>query len=191
MNRAELRRQLCAGRRLVTPAAARLASLRAGRLVWKLQLMQRAKRIAAYFSVGGELDCTALIQQAWARGRQVYLPVLHGRQLRFRRYAPTTRTAPNRFGIPEPLHGEELPATALDVAITPLVAFDPAGNRLGMGGGFYDRTFQFLRHRDRWRHPRLVGFAYDMQCVTHIDSRPWDVPLDGAVTESTHFFFAV
>lgn len=191
MNRIELRRHLVSRRKLITSAAARQAGLRACRQAWALQLLQRAKRIAAYIPVGGELDCRTLIEQAWGRGREVYLPVLHGKHLRFRPYTPATRMALNRFRIPEPMDGEELPPTALDVAITPLVAFDLRGNRLGMGGGFYDRTFRFLQHRNCWRHPRLVGFAYDMQRVSTIDSCAWDVPLDAVVTESANFVLPV
>lgn len=191
MNRRELRQQLVAARKSIAPAAARQAGLQASRQAWKLQILQRATRIAAYFPMGGELDCRALIEQAWARGRDVYLPILHGNRLRFRPYTAATRLAPNRFRIPEPVSGAELPATAMDVAITPLVGFDSAGNRLGMGGGFYDRSFHFLLQRTRWRHPRLVGLAYDLQRVTEIDRQPWDVPLDAVVTESANYIFAV
>jgi 5-formyltetrahydrofolate cyclo-ligase len=191
MNRRELRQQLDSQRRLITPADARLAGLRASRRAWALPLLQRAKRIAAYYPMGGELDCLALITEAWARGREVYLPVLHGARLRFRPYTAVSRMVLNRFRIPEPVGGKELPPTALDVAITPLVAFDLNGNRLGMGGGFYDRSFRFLQQRKLWHHPRLVGFAYDMQCVTNIDSYAWDVPLDVAVTESANYVFPV
>lgn len=191
MNRGELRRKLTARRRRIPRADARRAGLDASRRAWKLQLIQRADRIAAYIPMRGELDCRAMIQRAWDQGRRVYLPVLHRQELRFRAYTPSTRMRPNRFGIPEPASGEELSATALDVVITPLVAFDLRGNRLGMGGGYYDRSFRFLQHRNDWRHPRLVGFAYQMQCMNELHNYPWDVSLDAAVTESASFVFSV
>ena len=98
----------------------------------------------------------------------------------------STPMAPNRFGIPEPdlPAASRCPVLALDLVLVPLVAFDEAGNRLGMGGGFYDRTFRYLRHRTCWRRPHLVGIAYDAQRVPAIDARRWDVPLDAVVTET-------
>ncbi len=191
MNRRELRRELIARRKLITPDAARQAGRQASRNAWSLQVLQRANRIAAYFPMGGEVDCQALIEQAWRRGREVYLPVLHGDRLRFRQYTAATRMVLNRFRIPEPTGETELPATAIDVAIAPLVGFDLAGNRLGMGGGFYDRSFRFLKQRKRWRRPRLIGFAYELQCLTAIDTCAWDVPLDAAVTESANYVFGL
>ena len=62
-------------------------------------------------------------------------------------------------------------------------AFDASGERLGMGAGFYDRHFSFLKHRSAWRRPRLLGLAYEFQRTSGIDVRPWDVPLWGVVTE--------
>ena len=189
MNRSQLRRQMISRRQLIAPTTARRAGLQATRHAWQLPLLARAKRIAVYFPTGGEIDCRPLVEQAWARGREVYLPVLRYSGLRFRAYTPSTRLVPNRFRIPEPTVGSELPPGALDVAITPLVAFDLRGNRLGMGGGFYDLSFRFLQQRNSWRHPHLVGFAYDMQCVSELDSRAWDVPLDAIVTESSSYVF--
>jgi 5-formyltetrahydrofolate cyclo-ligase len=189
MSKTALRSQLLKGRRRIGPADARRASLAASVRAWHLPPMRRAQRIALYFPMRHELDCQALMEQAWARGREVYLPVLHGRGLRFRRYTAETPLVHNRFGIPEPATRREVGPAALDVAITPLVGFDVAGTRLGMGGGFYDQTFHFLTHRRQWRRPKLVGFAFEMQRVTVIESCPWDVPLDAAVTESATYEF--
>ena len=125
---------------------------------------------------------------ALARGKQVYLPVLvplRRPRLLFARYTPDTPMALNRYGIAEPdiPHHCLLPPRALDLVITPLVAFDAALNRLGMGGGYYDNTFSFLRRRQAWRHPRLVGIAYQCQQTRRLAAAPWDVPLDAIVTE--------
>jgi 5-formyltetrahydrofolate cyclo-ligase len=67
--------------------------------------------------------------------------------------------------------------------LAPLVAFDRSGNRLGMGGGYYDRSFAYLRHRVHWRRPRLIGYAYGFQEVQALERAHWDVPLSGVVTE--------
>ena len=95
------------------------------------------------------------------------------------------RLVRNRFGIPEPSlrqHRIALP-WALDVILVPLVGFDSACRRLGMGGGFYDRTLGFLRHRTHWRRPTLIGLAHECQRVAELEAQPWDVPLDMVVTE--------
>jgi 5-formyltetrahydrofolate cyclo-ligase len=191
LNRSQLRRHLLGLRGAVDPGTARRAGMAASRRAWLLPLLRRARRIATYVPMRGEFDCRAFIQQAWDRGREVYLPVLHGKRLRFRAYTPATLMRPNRFGIPEPSSGKELSPQGLDVAITPLVGFDLEGNRLGMGGGYYDRSFHFLRQRVHWAHPRLIGFAYESQCVESLVRFDWDVPLDAVVTEYANYIFPV
>jgi len=130
------------------------------------------------------MDC------AWIMGKTLYLPELgnsHHNRLHFLSYAPGDALMVNAFGIPEPvLDSRRVPALMrLDLVLTPLVGFDEQGNRLGMGGGFYDRSFAFLRHRRCWRKPHLLGVAFDVQkCPAGLSRQPWDVPLDGVVTES-------
>ncbi len=93
--------------------------------------------------------------------------------------APLTR---NRFGIEEPpLSAPWINTRALDLVLAPLVAFDDQGNRLGMGGGFYDQHFGALPKR---LHPLLVGVAHELQRAEALPAAPWDVPLDGILTES-------
>ena len=72
---------------------------------------------------------------------------------------------------------------ALDLVLVPLVAFDARGVRLGMGGGYYDRSFAYLNFRSRWRRPRLIGVGFDFQRAESISPQPWDVCLDGVITE--------
>lgn len=148
--------------------------------------MARAARIAGYVAVAGEADCQPAMARAEERGRLTYLPVLHGLQLVFAPASPSGRMVCNRFGIPEPAGdaGRWLRGAELDVVLTPLVAFDGLGHRLGMGGGFYDRTFRFSTQRGAWRHPLIIGLAYDFQRVAELPARRWDVPLHAVVTES-------
>jgi 5-formyltetrahydrofolate cyclo-ligase len=79
--------------------------------------------------------------------------------------------------------GDTIDARWLDLVLMPLVGFDADGNRLGMGAGFYDRKFAFLRHRRAWRRPLLLGIAFDAQRVERFDAALHDVPLWGVVTE--------
>jgi 5-formyltetrahydrofolate cyclo-ligase len=187
--KAGLRREVRARRLALPVALARPAARRAIHRLWSLRCMARAKSIAVYLPVGSELDCTPLVVQAWARGRKVFLPVLSGARLRFAPFCPGTTLLANRFGIPEPAtHARHLRgARHLDVIVVPLVAFDQEGNRLGMGGGFYDRTLAFMKQRACIRRPHLVAVAFEIQKLGVVPVDEWDVHLDAVVTEKATY----
>ena len=139
---------------------------------------RQAKNIALYFSFDGEISTQTLINALWAQHKNVYLPVLHPfstNHLLFLRYLPDTPMVKNQFGIWEPKLNVQnvLPLNELDILFTPLVAFDKQGNRLGMGGGFYDRTLQ------NWQAQSFipVGLAHQCQQVESLPIEHWDVPL--------------
>lgn len=139
---------------------------------------RNAQHIALYISFDGEISTDKLIKILWAQGKQVYLPVLHPfnpNHLLFLRYLPDTQMLKNKFGIWEPKLNVQnvLPLDELDILFTPLVAFDKQGNRLGMGGGFYDRTLQ------NWQNSSFipVGLAHQCQQVEQLPTEAWDVPL--------------
>lgn len=153
----------------------------------------RSKRIAFYFANGGEVDTSRLLEKALSLGKECYLPILHPtkqNQMWFGRYEPGNALDKNRYGIlePCPTTSSLISPRDLDLVITPLVAFDDKGNRLGMGGGFYDRTFSFLLEEKRGK-PKLVGLAYEFQHVPEIDTHPNDVPLDIVFTENAIYSF--
>jgi len=154
------------------------------------RLFRAAQHIACYLPNDAEVDLTSLMDCAWTMGKTVYLPVIsttHPDRLHFLPYAPGDTLVANGFGIPEPVsRSRQITAlTRLDLVLAPLVGFDAWGNRLGMGGGFYDRTFAFLRRRQCWRKPHLWGVAFDVQqSLTELPHQHWDVPLEGVVTES-------
>lgn len=181
-----LRRALKARRRALPPQWIRQHSSAIARRLWQLPGLARAQRIACYLPANGEVDCRFIIESAWGRGRQVLLPVLRGNRLRFAPWRPGAASLRNRFGIDEPAvaRSDEVDGRQLDLVLMPLVGFDLAGNRLGMGGGYYDRSFAFRLRRTRWRKPRLVGIAWQFQQVDALDARAWDVPLDAVITES-------
>jgi 5-formyltetrahydrofolate cyclo-ligase len=185
-----------AARRSLSASARSRAAHRLARELARTSWFLRSQRIACYLANDGEMDPAPLMERAWRQGKTCYLPVLSpisGDRLWFAAYRPGDPLATNRFGIPEPVYQEErpVPAWALDLVLTPLVAFDPQGNRLGMGGGYYDRTFAYLGGRQRWRKPVLVGLAYDLQKVEALPCAPWDVPLAGVVTEQRCYRSAV
>ena len=159
--------------------------------LWRQPFMARGQRIAAYFAVDGEVDCRYLIDSAWQKGREIFLPVIQDRKLLFARYCASSPVLRNRFGIPEPVcaPAKLFKPREMDVVLTPLVAFDNSGNRIGMGAGFYDRSFSFLQHRDGWLHPRLVGLAYEFQKTAQLKASGWDIPLHNVVTDHTSYTF--
>ena len=127
-----------------------------------------------------------MIEHLWRAGHTVALPVVRqDRKLDFAAFEPDTQLGPNKYGIPEPVAGRPacIQPRQLDLVLMPLVAFDATGNRLGMGGGYYDRTFSYLRYRSHWRKPFLAGIAFDFQQVPAIAARQWDVPLGKVVTD--------
>lgn len=172
------------------PERARNAQFLARQLTASLR-MRRARRVACYLANDGEMDLGPVMDLLRASGRQVFLPSLHGRELWFLPYDSQTPLKPNRFGIPEPhLRAQKrCRARDLDLVLMPLVAFDAAGNRLGMGGGYYDRTFSYLRNRKVWKKPRLMGIAYEFQRLKSLPAQPWDVPLHGVATERQVYHF--
>ena len=154
----------------------------------RLPVYRRATNIAFYIANDGELNPSLALKQALMRKKCCYLPCLTTRNsMIFRRYTPNTRMIPNIYNILEPQpRAASIPAVRLDVVLLPLVAFDRKGNRLGMGGGFYDRTFDFKR-RFNPRKPVLVGLAHSIQEVDSLPTNDWDVPLDYVVTEKDVF----
>jgi len=191
MDSKDLRRSLIRRRRRTPADVLRRASGEVARLAWQLPALRRARRIGMYFAVGGEIDCGALLARAHATGRQVYFPVLHGPALRFAAYRPGDLLVTNRYGIGEPRVDARqlLRGSQLDVVLTPLVAFDRRGNRLGMGAGYYDRSFAFRRRRTAWQRPRLIGLAHEFQRVESLRAQSWDVPLDAVVTDRQVYQF--
>lgn len=150
----------------------------------RLPVYRRASNIAFYIANDGELSPALALKQALRRKKRCYLPCLTARSgMIFRRYTAATEMTRNIYNILEPQpRAKSIPPIQLDVVLLPLVAFDRTGNRLGMGGGFYDRTFDFKR-RFHPRKPVLVGLAHSIQEVDSLPTNDWDVPLDYVVTE--------
>lgn len=189
--RQSLRMTLRQRRAKLDPAWCAASSARICAHLAKSWLYRRANHIAFYFAQGNEAQLDVLMHAAWSDHKQVYLPVLglrYSGQLWFVPCQADTPLYKNRFAIAEPLHAAHARRTqlrSLDLILMPLVAFDHRGNRLGMGGGFYDKTLAGLHTScTQWSRPKRIGIAYDMQRVESIPGEAWDVPLDGVVTES-------
>ncbi|PLO67956.1 5-formyltetrahydrofolate cyclo-ligase, partial [Klebsiella michiganensis] len=181
--RQQIRQQIRQRRRALTPEQQTQFALHAADRMMAYPPVLLAQTVAVFLSFDGELDTRPLIDQLWRAGKRVYLPVLHPfspGNLLFLHYHPSSDLVVNRLNIREPKLDvrDVLPLSQLDVLVTPLVAFDAAGQRLGMGGGFYDRTLQ------NWRQHRLqpVGYAHDCQQVDALPTEQWDIPLPAVIT---------
>ena len=186
-DRESLRATLRAQRHAI-PAAQRIgaADILASRLL-SLPFAPVEGLVAGYWAMDGEIALHAW--QLALPGAVTYcLPVLgEKRQLRFAPWRPGTPLTQNRYGIPEPDLPPDrlLPPEAMQMIVLPLVGFDRAGNRLGMGGGWYDRSLAFRQSKPA--PPWLVGTGFALQQVEDIASEAWDVRLDAICTETdTH-----
>jgi 5-formyltetrahydrofolate cyclo-ligase len=152
--------------------------------------IQQAKRIAIYLTNDGELPTSTFIDWCWHQKKEVYLPVVHPfspGNLLFLLFQPNTKLVSNTFGILEPQLDVTTvcPLTQLDIILTPLVAFDNSGARLGMGGGFYDRSLA------QWQQKKFypMGVAHDCQRVDKVPTESWDIPLPEIITPSKSYQF--
>jgi 5-formyltetrahydrofolate cyclo-ligase len=148
-------------------------------------LFYSASRIGCYLAMPDEVATDDILIRAWAASKRTFCPVVgaRGERLRFIEVARESTLIRSSFGLLEPSDGAEIDPLDLDVVITPLVAFDSFGSRIGMGAGYYDRTFAPLARRQSWVHPKLVGLAFNCQKVRKIKANPWDIPLWKIITE--------
>lgn len=193
VQRRALRQQLKQARDELTVEQQGYAAQQLATRVLSQPWLERCSTIAVYHSFGAELDTAPLIDKLLKAGKTLCLPVLHpfaAGHLLMLRYDSSTAMRTNKYGIIEPVLDARnvVPMADLDCVFTPLVGFDPQGNRLGMGGGYYDRT---LSAWAAGRHPHLevCGLAHDCQLVTRIPVEPWDVPLPRVVTPTQSWRF--
>ena len=188
-SRQQIRRQYRNHRRSLDANLQRANANRAAVNIIKSRVFQNARRVAFYLATDGEMDLAPLMQHAACQAKKCYLPVLDrlaANRLGFAPIGPDTLWQRNRFSILEPKtpYREWCSPWALDLILLPLVAFDRCGNRLGMGGGYYDRTLAFRSRRRAWVGPKLVGVAHSIQEVASLDDQHWDIPLDAIATEA-------
>lgn len=154
--------------------------------------IEQSQKIALTLAFDSEIETMPFIEWCWKNNKQVYLPVIHPFSkgyLLFLHYTKNTKMVINQYGIFEPTLDQRhtCPIKQLDIIFTPLVAFDKQGNRIGMGGGYYDRTLApwFLDQSG----PYPIGLAHDCQLVNKLPVASWDVPLPEIITPSKRHLF--
>lgn len=136
-------------------------------------------KMAAYWAINGEVPTRKILQSAQSNGWDCYLPVSQKQHLEFRRFSGESELKKGRYGIAEPSSQVECASNELDLVIVPVVACDREGHRLGMGGGYYDKTFAFKKNNII--KPMLVGLAWSFQCVDTLEVQDWDVNMNQIV----------
>lgn len=172
-------RKLAAERRRAAHAAARTGAEAARDHFLSARLHEGAQIVSGYWAIRTELDPEPLMRALHEKGIRLCLPVIMGQDqpLRFREWVPDAPMEQGPYGAEVPASGDWLQP---DLVIVPLLSFDPRGQRLGYGGGFYDRTLAELSEA---RNVRSIGLAYSAQEVPVVPVEPTDRPLDAIVTE--------
>lgn len=143
-----------------------------------LLTLRNRRNVAVYLAQGGEIETAPLIIALLGRGHQVFAPRLRRNGMRFFSMTGNSQLRANRYGILEPIGTPR--AQRLDAIVTPLLAFDADGTRLGQGGGHYDRYFEHLRPYAR---PLRVGFGFALQELPQLPSDRHDRRLHAVATE--------
>lgn len=145
---------------------------------------QHAKHIGLYLHAFGEIQTSKIIERCFALGKTVYLPMIcnMNQQLKWvtisQHQYHNKRFAHHHLGMKEPMHNRGQHVSRLDLLLVPLLACDPNGTRIGMGGGFYDRTLASAPHR-----PYRLGIAHEFQFINEpLFKNVWDQPLDCLIT---------
>lgn len=190
-SKTEIRRAIRAKRRALSDQAQQFAAQAITDFVSPLPIFNDSQHIGVYLASDGEISPHHLVELAWQQGKSCYLPIIDSKgqnTMKFVLYTPDTEFFMNRYDIPEPVHSPEdlQSAEILDLVLAPLVGFDDRGNRMGMGKGFYDRTFEFVRETGK---PFLMGLAHSCQQMDELAAEEWDIPLNGLATEEQLLLF--
>ena len=186
-----LRKSLIKKRNSVSLHQRRSAAERSAHYLIASTLVEGHKHIGSYFSVKGEFPTDSLNLFLLEQKTDIYMPILgDDSTLNFRRYREESELCLNRLRIPEPSDSEPLIEVAhLGTILIPVVGFDNKGNRIGMGGGYYDRSLASLKDLKADSKPLLLGVAFDCQEIETTDPQPWDIPMDAILTESGIRYF--
>ncbi|KAA0453041.1 MAG: 5-formyltetrahydrofolate cyclo-ligase [Candidatus Thioglobus sp.] len=177
-----IRQPLRQKRRAIKPLSRERFAKQLFEKTMQMAKFQTTQKIALYLENDGEISPKYIQNFLKNAGFSVYLPVLDDKKLKFAQLSAELKK--NKFGINEPVSAKILPTEQLDIIFIPLVGFDQNKNRIGMGGGFYDRTLAFKKQQKN-STPKLYGLAFDCQKVDKLEAQKWDVPLDAVITPTT------
>jgi 5-formyltetrahydrofolate cyclo-ligase len=177
--RRAMRRELRQRRAALSPEEQAAVSAAVGSQLAKIAALSRSPVVGGYRAIRGEVDIDAALSRLHDDGAMVTVPRVSGDHMDFLPWTSGSETITGSFGIDEPINGEPVQFSRHDVVLVPLVAFDETGQRLGQGGGFYDRAIAAAGAA----RPLLIGVAHAFQQVRSVPVEAWDMPLDAVVTE--------
>jgi 5-formyltetrahydrofolate cyclo-ligase len=181
----EFRRKALRARREMNAEDRAIASKIICDKVTNSRAFMSAKLVACYLPMSDEVDTRLIIERGWRANKRIFVPITHDNgKMFFREIRPDTTLHRNRMAIWEPQSGSFISPRQLQLVVTPTVAFDTSNHRIGMGGGYYDRCFSFLRYRRHWIKPKLFGVAFDCQRIEKISPNTWDVRLSNTFCET-------
>jgi len=172
MNKLQLRRFIREQKRAMTEAQIREKSEQLARLFLETEEYRRAQSIYGYLSYNQEVRTLPILQQALRDGKRVAVPKCYGEEMRFIWLDDLSAVAKNAMGIPEPMADGPVAQDETALVLMPGVAFDQAGNRIGYGGGYYDKFLDRVGN-----HPTLA-LCYAFQMVEHLEAEEFDIPVD-------------
>lgn len=188
---AELRRWLKSQRRTLTFYQQRKNEYQCLKHFLKHTQFRSAKNIGLYLDAFGEVRTKKIIEYCFQHSKNVYLPMICNMNKTLRWVKISKQQFRNRrylfhsLGMLEPMASRGRHISTLDLIVMPLLACDDKGTRMGMGGGFYDRTLASALHR-----PYRLGLAHNFQKLEcEIERNPWDQPLDGLITPKKSYIF--
>lgn len=192
--KAEIRQTIRKRRQNISSGESTRAGIALTKQIINHPVYKTSQNIACFISFDGEIDTQPLIQRIWQDKKNAFLPKLKPNKpnrLWFMPYQPQDKLVRNHLGIPEVnlSVNHAIRISKLDLILMPLVAFDTTGNRLGMGGGFYDATLAYFHEEKSLKQPSLCGLAFEQQKTDKIPTDPWDIKLDGIFTEKKYYDF--
>ena len=167
-----LRSQIRERKRAMTPEQIRISSEKLGEMLFASQLYQEASTIYGYLPYNQEVRTTFMLEQALKQGKKVAVPKIFGEEMRFIYLEDLSMVEEGYSGIPEPIFDDPVAEDETALVLVPGLAFDAKGNRMGYGGGFYDKFF--AREPN---HP-TIALCYSFQMVEEIPVEAYDIPVD-------------
>ena len=172
MDKKELRQKIRQQKRNMTAEEVETASRSLAEQFWRSPYYQNASVIYGYLPYNQEVRTVPILEQALRDGKKVAVPKVYGDTMRFIYLEDLSQVAPSSMGIPEPIADDPVAEDARALVLMPGLAFDKKGNRMGYGGGYYDK---FLSQEPN--HP-TVALCYAFQMVDAIPTEDYDIPVD-------------
>lgn len=186
-----LRKQLRQQRRTVSIFQQKQSQQHILNQLRRIKTFQHAEKIGVYLHAFGEIQTDQIIEYCFKQHKKVYLPMICNMNQQLVWVKITQQQYRNKrfshhpLGMQEPMAGRGWHVSTLDLLIMPLLACDREGTRIGMGGGFYDKTLAGATHK-----PFRLGIAHDFQLLdVTLHRENWDQPLDALATPSQYLSF--